>query len=216
MTSSRRRILVADEHVAIREGLRLLLGSHSPHWQIAAEAADGCEAVRLAEACRPDIAILGYALPKMNGVEVTRAIKNMLPRTEVLIFSRDGREELITEALLAGASGYALKSDSSEDLIKVVQALCVKKTWFSDNISEPLRHQLLAGKFEEIGSSLTSREREVVRLVAEGYESKQIGVALGISRKTVETHRTTVMTKLKLHTTAELVRYALRNNIIEP
>jgi DNA-binding NarL/FixJ family response regulator len=210
-----RRILIADEHVAIREGVRRLLTGHSPNWQIVAEAAGGYEALRLIEQWEPDVAILPYCLPLLNGIELTRMLKRTMPRTEVLIYSMYAREELVAEALHAGAIGYALKSDSNAQFIEAVQAVSAHKPWLSSGFSESLREQAHSGHFQNGSSTLTQREREVLQLVAEGQTSCQIATTLAISKKTIETHRMAAMRKLQFHNTAELVRYAVRNKIIQ-
>jgi DNA-binding NarL/FixJ family response regulator len=211
-----KRILIADQFSLIRQGVRSFLTNHSPNWQIVAEAANGREALELAEEWHPDIAILGRSLPSLNGIELTRAIKRMWPRTEVLIYSNCATENVVAEALQAGARAYVLKTDSGKQLVDAVAALCHRKPWFSNEISETLLERLLmSSRPEQEQSTLTSREREVVQLVAEGKITKQIAGMLGLSTKTVESHRNSAMQKLDYHNTAQLVRFAIRNNIIE-
>jgi DNA-binding NarL/FixJ family response regulator len=211
-----KRILIADQFSLVRQGVRSFLTNHSSNWQIVAEAANGREALQLAEEWHPDIAILGCSLPSLNGIELTRAIKRMWPRTEVLIYSRYATENVVAEALQAGARGYVLKTDSGEQLVDAVAALCQRKPWFSSEISETLLERLMmSSRPEQEQSTLTAREREVVQLVAEGKITKQIAGMLGLSTKTVESHRNSAMQKLNYHTTAQLVRFAIRNNIIE-
>jgi len=210
------RILIADDHQAMRQGVRSLLESHSA-WQVVAEASDGREALRLARETKPDIAILDYSLPQMNGLELTRAIKHELPRTEILIYTMHDRESILVDVLRAGARGYVLKSDSGTHLIAAVEALAMRRPYFSGAISETLLEHFVDSD-HSAGRSivLTPREREIVQLIAEGKINKQIAHMLDISVKTVETHRAAAMHKLKLRTTAELVLYAVRNNIVEP
>lgn len=216
MSSPIRRILIADDHQAMREGVRSLLQDHA-YCQIVAEASDGHEAMRLARETQPDIAILDYSLPLMNGLELTRAIKRELPRTEILIYTMHDREDLLVEVLRAGARGYVLKSDSGPHLIAAIEAMAMRKPYFSSEISETLLdHFVDSSRPAGSASSLTAREREIVQLIAEGRINKQIAHLLDISVKTVETHRATAMHKLKLRSTAELVRYAVRNNIVQP
>jgi DNA-binding NarL/FixJ family response regulator len=216
MSTPIRRILIADDHQAMRQGVRSLLDSHA-NWQIVGEAADGHEALRLARETQPDIAVLDYSLPLMNGLELTRAIKRELPRTEILIYTMHEREDLIVEVLRAGARGYVLKSDTGPHLVQAIEMLALRKPYFSSEISETLLDHFVESSHRGGNSStLTSREREIVQLIAEGKINKQIAHLLDISVKTVETHRATAMHKLKLRTTAELVRYAVRNNIVEP
>lgn len=210
------RILIADDHQAMRQGVRSLLESH-PSYQVIAEAGDGREALELAREGKPDIAILDYSLPLMNGLELTRSIKHDLPRTEVLIYTMHDRESILIDVLRAGARGYVLKSDSGAHLIAAVGALARHKPYFSGAISETLlEHFIESGHSSDKGVMLTAREREIVQLIAEGKLNKQIAHLLNISVKTVETHRAAAMHKLKLRSTAELVLYAVRNNIVEP
>ncbi|MFC0202844.1 response regulator [Novosphingobium soli] len=216
MSSPVRRIVLADDHEAIRLGVRAVLSAH-PDWRIVGEASDGREALETIRSVRPDIAILDYSLPMMNGLELTRAIKKELPRTEVLIFTMHDREDVLAELLTAGARGYLLKSDASKHLIAAVEALSIRRPYFSGNVSQTLldRFVEMAAK-ETSATALTPREREILQLIAEGRLNKEIAAILGLSIKTVETHRAAAMHKLDLKSTADLVRYAVRNNIIEP
>lgn len=210
------RILIADDHQAMRQGVRSLLESH-PAYQVIAEAGDGREALNLARENKPDIAILDYSLPLMNGLELTRSIKHDMPRTEVLIYTMHDRESILIDVLRAGARGYVLKSDSGAHLIAAVAALARHKPYFSGAISETLlEHFIESDHSSDKSVMLTAREREIVQLIAEGKLNKQIAHMLNISVKTVETHRAAAMHKLKLRSTAELVLYAVRNNIVEP
>ncbi|MGH6743722.1 LuxR family two component transcriptional regulator [Novosphingobium sp. PhB57] len=210
------RILIADDHQAMRQGVRTLLESHAD-FQVVGEAADGREALNLAVETKPDIAILDYSLPLMNGLELTRAIKHELPRTEILIYTMHDRESILIDVLRAGARGYVLKSDSGVHLVSAAKALAKRKPYFSGAISETLlEHFIDTNHSTDKSIMLTAREREIVQLIAEGKLNKQIAHMLGISVKTVETHRAAAMHKLKLRTTAELVLYAVRNNIVEP
>lgn len=210
------RILIADDHQAMRRGVRSLLEQH-PAYQVIAEAGDGRGALDLAHEGKPDIAILDYSLPLMNGLELTRSIKHDLPRTEVLIYTMHDRESILIDVLRAGARGYVLKSDSGANLIAAVASLAEHKPYFSGAISETLlEHFIESAHVSDKSVMLTAREREMVQLIAEGRLNKQIAHMLNISVKTVETHRSAAMHKLKLKSIAELVLYAARNNIIEP
>jgi DNA-binding NarL/FixJ family response regulator len=213
------RILLADDHDVVRRGLRELLEAE-PGWQVCAEARTGREAVALAERLRPDVAILDLAMPEMNGLEATRRIRRELPEIEVLVFTMHQSEQLMREALLAGARGFLLKSDAAERLVAGVAALVGHRPFFSAQVSEVLLDAFVRGGAAsgEAGSMevLTAREREIVQLLAEGRGNKEVGEALSISVKTVETHRAAIMRKLAIGSLAELVRYAIRNHLIEP
>jgi DNA-binding NarL/FixJ family response regulator len=207
------RILIADDHEVVRAGLQKILGSQSG-WEIVAVAADGREAIEKAKETKPDVAIVDYSLPTFNGVEVTRQIREWLPKTEVLIFTMHDNETLIERLLHAGARGYLRKSDANHYLITAIEALAAHKPFLTAEVSEALI-TAFAARCGHRGSALTNRERQVVQLVAEGHSNKSIAKLLNISLKTVETHRTTVMRKLNLSSTAALVRYAIRNHIIQ-
>jgi len=207
------RILIADDHDVVRAGLQKILASQSG-WEIVAVAADGKEAIEKAMETQPDVAVVDYSLPKYNGVEVTRQIRERLPKTEILIFTMHDNETLIEQLLQAGARGYLLKSDASRYLITAIEALATHKPFFTGEVSEALIASF-TGRSGHRGSALTNRERQIVQLVAEGHTNKAIARLLGISLKTVETHRTAVMRKLNLSSTAALVRYAIRNHIIQ-
>lgn len=210
------RILIADNHQIARQRMRDLLDA-MPAWQVVAEASDGRAAFRLAIEVKPDIAVLDYSLPEMNGLELTRAIKRALPHVEILIYTMNERESVLADILRAGARGYVLKSDSEANLIAAVEALSMHKPYFSGAISDTLLGHFVEGDREvEREVVLTPRQREIVQLIAEGKINKQVAYTLDISVKTVETHRAAAMHKLKLRTTAELVLYAVRNNIVEP
>ncbi len=207
------RILIADDHDVVRSGLRSILEAH-PNWEVVAEAADGKEAILKAIETKPDVAVLDYSLPLVNGVEATRQIRARLPRTEVLIFTMHDNETLIEELLKAGARGYLLKSDANRYLIAAIEALAIHKPFFTARVSEALLESFLT-RTSQVGSTLTNRERGVVQLIAEGHTNKEIAELLNISLKTVETHRASVMRKLNLSSSADLVRYAIRNRLVE-
>ena len=208
------RILIADDHDVVRSGLRAIL-SDQPGWEVVAEAEDGKQAVELAAATQPDVAILDHQLPLMNGVDATRQIRAFQPRTEVLIFTMHGSEPLIRELLEAGARGYLLKSDARRFLISAVETLARHQPFFTGRVSEALLAAYL-GRGAAPGDGLSSRERGVVQLIAEGRTNKEVAQLLGINLKTVETHRGAAMRKINAHTAADLVRYAIRNKMVEP
>jgi DNA-binding NarL/FixJ family response regulator len=207
------RILIADDHAVVRSGLRAILEAH-PNWEVVAEASDGKEAISKAIEAEPDVAVIDYSLPIVNGIEVTRQIRARLPKTEVLIFTLHDNQTLIEDLLKAGARGYLLKSDAKANLIGAIEALAAHKPFFTANVSEALLRSYVEGSKRAV-SALTDRERTIVQLVAEGHSSKEIAQLLGITRKTVETHRAAVMRKLSLSSLAALVRYAIRNKIAE-
>ena len=209
------RILVADDLAVVRRGLRALFDARQD-FEVCAEASDGRGAVELAHHQKPDVAILSIHLPVVDGIDATRKIRNELPATEVLIFASYLRENEIRDALHAGARGYVLRSDADEQIIRAVEALAQHHPFFSDQVSATLLEIV-----EKVGSgrgppTLTERERKVVQLIAEGNSNKNTAVLLSISVKTVETHRTTSMRKLDIHSTAQLVRYACREGLVGP
>ncbi len=214
------RILIADDHDLMRRGVKALLQSHAG-WEICGEAHTGREAVTKAEELRPDVVILDISMPDLNGVEAARRIRKASANTEILILSMHYSDQLIREILDAGVRGYIVKSDSDRDLIIAVETLANHKPFFTPRATE-----IILSNFNSSGSRsdlpelvrdrLTSREREIVQLLAEGKSSKEVASSLCISVKTAETHRANIMRKLQLHTVSELVRYAVRNQIIEP
>lgn len=214
------RILIADDHAITRTGLRELLSTR-PGWTVCAEAATGREAVALAEQHRPDIAVMDIAMPELNGLEATRRIRKLFPSTEVLVLSLHYSDELVREVVDAGARAYVLKSDASKDLLRAVKSLANHQAYFTAPASEVLIKGFCDQNPEatpavSIPKILTSREREIVQLLAEGKSSKEVAGALGISVKTAETHRANILRKLKMHSVTELVRYAVKNHMIEP
>jgi DNA-binding NarL/FixJ family response regulator len=206
-------ILIADDHEVVRSGLRKILEAQ-PNWEVVAEAADGKDAINKAHATKPDVAVLDYSLPLLNGMDAARQIRTRSPRTEVLIFTMHDSETLIQGILRAGARGYVLKSDAKQNLIAAIEALAAHKPFFTSDVSEALLDSFLARPTAE-ATTLTHRERGVVQLVAEGHSNKEVGRILNISLKTVETHRAAAMRKLKLTSSASLVRYAIRNKLVE-
>ena len=207
-------ILIADDHDVVRRGLRSLLETRS-QWRVIGEARDGKEAVRAVSEGKPDIAIIDYALPQLNGIEAARQIRHHVPATEVLIFTMHHSEELLHDALRAGARGFLLKSDADDYLIAAVHALSQHKPFFSGTLSEHLIDPFLLQSKRTQGAGLSQRERSVVHLIAEGKTNKEMADALGVSPKTIEAHRAAALRKLKFRTTADLVRYAVRHNLIE-
>lgn len=213
------RILIADDHDLMRRGVRTLLEPH-PGWEICGEATTGREAVAKAEELKPNIVILDISMPDLNGVDAAKRIKKASPDTEVLIFSAHYSDQLIREILEAGVRGYIVKSDSDRDLVIAVESLAKKKPFFTSRATEVMLTSFSDGGpkqdvSEPLRDRLTTREREIVQLLAEGKSSKEVASSLNISVKTAETHRANIMRKLELHSVSELVRYAVRNQIIE-
>jgi DNA-binding NarL/FixJ family response regulator len=208
------RILLADDHVVVRRGLRALIETRSD-FMICAEASTGREAVALAVDRNPDVVILDIALPLLNGIDVTRQIRKISPATEVLVFTSHDDEDMIRDAVTAGARGYVLKTESDEQIIKAIATLAQHQAFFSSQVWD-IRLDTVAERTRTQSNLLTSREREIVQLVAEGNSNKKIAKMLVISVKTVETHRAAAMHKLNIHSTADLVRYAVRNKLVEP
>ena len=214
MTSPTRGIIIVDDHDAVRYGIRQLVET-KPYYRVDGEAADGRMGLELAKQVRPDIAIIDYSLPGLNGLDLARALKRDLPRIEILLYTMHDREEIIMDVLRAGVRGFVLKSEPADHLILALDALSIRRPYFSGAISDTLLEQFLASKPRTQTCSLTQREREVVQQVAEGHINKQIAARLNVSVKTIETHRASAMRKLKLKTTADLVRFAVRNQLIQ-
>jgi two-component system response regulator NreC len=211
------RILLADDHNVMRRGLRLLLESH-PGFSVVAEAADGRQAVEQAELTKPDVAILDIAMPQLGGTEVAQRIGEALPKTAIIILSMHSDEGYVLRALKAGAKGYLLKDSAEGDLIEAIQAVSEGKTFFSPEITKMLVEdyvrEIRARGVEDSYELLTSREREIMRLLAEGASNKDVATALNLSPYTVETHRRNLQEKLNLHSLAELILYAVRKGVI--
>jgi DNA-binding NarL/FixJ family response regulator len=183
-------------------------------WEVVGEAENGKDAVDRALATRPDVIVLDYSLPVLNGIEATRQIRARVPGAEVLIFTMHDTATLVREVLEAGAKGFLLKSDARKYLIAAVESLAAHKPFFTGKVSEALLENYLANG-SATDSVLTSREKSVVQLIAEGRTNKAIADTLSIGLKTVETHRASALRKLNLETTAALIRYAIRNKLVE-
>jgi DNA-binding NarL/FixJ family response regulator len=213
------KILVADDHDIIRRGLKDLLTAKAG-WEVCAEAKTGREAISLAEQLKPDIIIMDISMPDLNGLEAARRIHKALPKTGILILTMHFSDQLVRDVVETGARGYILKSDADRDLVTAVDSIANRRTFFTPRASEMLledfsRQTSRAEPKLPERNRLTSREREIVQLLAEGKSSKEVAVALGISVKTAETHRANIMRKLEMHSVSELVRYAIKNQIIE-
>jgi two-component system, NarL family, response regulator NreC len=214
------KILVADDHEIVRQGLRLLIET-IPGWEICGEAQTGPQAVALAAEFQPDVVVMDHGMPDLNGVEATKRIKESAPAAEVIIFSGTDNDSLIHQVFEAGARSYISKAEAGKHLVAAIESVSQHKPYFTDQVSEIIfARYLQPDRFNTPGpeprSRLTGREREIVQLLAEGKTNKEIADTLAISLRTAETHRSTLMRKLQLRTTADLVRYAIRNHIIQP
>ena len=213
------RILIADDHDLVRLGAKTLIEKHEG-WIVCGEAANGREAVSLAERLRPDIVLMDIEMPELNGLDATRQIKRLLPDTEVLIFTGNESEEMVHNLFEAGARSYIFKTESKTNLIPAIESLLQHKPFLASKIAEIVFKHYQKKDTRSNGQAggedlLTAREREVIQLLAEGKSNKEVASTLGISAKTVETHRAAVMRKLKLDAFSDLVRYAIRNEIIK-
>ena len=211
------RVLIADDHQVMRRGVRAVV-ELLPGWEVCGEASTGRDAVEMAQRLTPEIVVMDVTMPELNGLEATRQIKKNAPATEVLMFTGLETEELVRQVFEAGARSYILKTDGREHLEAALRALAEHRTYFTTKIGEILFARFLQGKTrpaeEATEGRLTDREREIVQLLAEGGSNKEVADTLGISVKTVETHRATIMKKLKFESFSDLVRYAIRNHII--
>jgi DNA-binding NarL/FixJ family response regulator len=211
------RIFIADDHEVVRRGVRALLEAH-PGWEVCGEAKDGREAVEKVKEVNPDLVLIDVGMPNLNGLDAARQILATLPAVRVLVLTMHESEQIIREVLEVGARGFLLKSDAARDLIAAVEALQHRTTFFTSSVAEIVLNGYLHRGPElarPIKDRLTPREREVVQLLAEGKTSKEVASVLNLSVKTAETHRTNVMRKLNLHSVADLVRYAVRNRIVQ-
>lgn len=209
------RILIADDHDIVRQGICAIIARHHG-LEVCGEAADGREAIAKARDLKPDIIVIDIAMPMLNGLAATKQITQEFPGIKVLVLSMYDSEQVVHDVLEAGAFGYLLKSDAARDLIAALDALQHDRPFFTNKVSEMVLELFLrrpAG-FEGKERVLTSREREVIQLVAEGKTTKQIAESLGLSAKTADKHRANLMRKLKVHSVSELVLYAIRNNIV--
>lgn len=207
------RIVLADDHVLVRQGLKSLL--EREHFQVMAEASDGQDAVRLIEDHHPDIAILDISMPTLNGIDAARGLSRSAPKTKVILLTQHEEEQYIHEALEAGVKGYVLKNQVANDLIQAIRQVCRGEFYLSPGISRAVM-EAYRNKSERPADPLTVRERQVLQLIAEGKSTKDTASVLGISVKTAESHRMRLMQKLNIHETASLVRYAVRRGLIQP
>ena len=213
------RILVVDDHAVVRRGIRSLLESHEG-WEVCGEATTGRDAVEQSRQLRPDVVVMDLSLPELNGLDATRQILKDAPGTEVLVLTMHRSEELAGDVLRAGARGYIMKSDADENLITAVDTLRQHQPFLTSTVTGFVLDDFVrrgdGAQADLPWVGVTSREREIIQLVAEGRSNKEAASTLGISVKTIEAHRANVMRKLQLRTVSDLVRYAIRNKIVEP
>jgi two-component system response regulator NreC len=209
----RSRLLLADDHAVVRQGLRALLEKEG--FQVVGEGRDGQEVVRLASSVRADIAILDISMPLLNGLDAARELKKISPMIKVILLTRHDEPQYVTEALRAGVNGYVLKSQAATDLVEAIQQVGGGGIYLSPNISRAVVEAYLS-KTQPGADPLTSRERQVLQMVGEGKSTKDVARLLGISTKTAESHRARLMRKLDIHETASLVRYAIRRGLVQP
>jgi DNA-binding NarL/FixJ family response regulator len=207
------QILIADDHDIVRRGVRGIIEAH-PDWVVCCEAANGDEILDLARLHHPNIAILDVSLPGLNGITVTRQLRQACPETEVLLFTMHDDNETVSGGLAAGARGYILKNDGHEQLVSAITALASHRPYFSAVVSELLLDAALNVRKKSRLESFTVRELEIAQLIAEGESNKRIARKLEISIKTVESHRAAAMRKAGVRTAAEFVRFAIRHNLI--
>ena len=215
------RILLADDHDLTRSGLRYLLEKRQD-WTVCGEASNGRMAVEMAEKLRPDFAILDMSMPELNGLDATRQILKNQPQMKILIYTMHETEKIIIDVLDAGARGVVLKSDAGENMVAAVESIAKGRKFFTSRVAETVVEAYLAKRSATESTDapshviLTGREREVVQLLAEGKSNKEVADRLNISTRTAEGHRSEIMRKLKLGSLAELIRYAIRNGIVQP
>jgi DNA-binding NarL/FixJ family response regulator len=215
--NSELRILVVDDHEVVRRGLKSILETH-PGWTVVGEAASGREAVEKAGTLKPQVIILDMSMPGLNGLEATRGILKAQPHAQVLVLTQHDSEQLVRAFLQAGAQGYLVKSDAARELLPAVESLQEGRPFFTSKVARMVLDGYIKGLEAEEGtrSALTPSERQIVQLLAEGNTNKEIAGQLNLAVKTVETHRAHIMRKLGIHSVSELVRYAVRNNLLQP
>jgi DNA-binding NarL/FixJ family response regulator len=207
------RFLIADDHNVLRRGIRTIVENY-PNWTVVAEASNGREAIEKAKLCKPDVAILDFSMPEINGLDAARDVLNNLPGTKVLILTVHDNDELIEEMQRVGVHGCVFKSAPDRDLVYAIKAVLKNQTFYP-TATAPTAHRPRKSEAGKPKPRLSDRQKEIVRLLAQGRSSKKIAEMLGISQKTVETHRRNIMLRTNCRSTAELVRYAIRNGLIE-
>ncbi len=219
MTPTKRlRVFVTDDHAIVRDGLKAIL-AQQPSVEVVGEAADGREAVKLIETLRPDVVLMDIAMPGLNGVEATRQVRKTVPRAKILILSAYGDQDYVYDLLHAGASGYVLKAAAAVELLTAIEVIARGECYLSPAIADRVvggfvGKSVVAEGVDEPGA-LTAREREVLQLIAEGCRTATAARRLGISPKTVETHRSNIASKLGIHDLPGLVKYAIRKGVVK-
>lgn len=208
------RVMIVDDHTVVRRGVRALIES-SPGWEVVGEADNGLEAIRMAEEVRPDIVVMDISMPHVGGVDTTTELRKRLPNVEVLILTMHESDQLVGQVIRAGARGYLLKNESGDKLMDALEALARHHPYFSPVVSETLLQGYLGAEDRPDPQRLTPRERQIVKLVAEGNSNKKIALILNVSIKTVETHRSAAMHKVGAKSSADLTLYAARNKLVE-
>lgn len=207
------RIVVADDHLILLHGVKKLLETE-PEYEVVGEASNGRQAVEMIRRLKPDIAVMDITMPGLNGLDAARAVAKLSPQTKTILLTMHYENPYVMEAMEAGVHGYVIKSQTASDLVRAVKEVSANRVYLSPAISqlvvEAYRHKSASSEMDP----LTLREREVLQLIAEGHKTKQVALKLGISVKTAESHRTRIMTKLDIHETAGLVRYAIRRGLI--
>lgn len=207
------RVLLADDHAILRDGLRAILKEEG--FKVVGEASDGQEAIRLGQKLEPDLAVLDISMPLLNGIDAAREILKASPKTKIVLLTMYTEDRYVLESLRAGITGYVLKSKAASSLVQALEAVAKGEVYLSPGVSRAVVEAYLA-KDDTPADPLSTREREVLQLIAEGKNVKEIGSVLGISTKTAESHRTNIMQKLHIHDLAGLVRYAIRQGLVRP
>jgi DNA-binding NarL/FixJ family response regulator len=210
----RKRLMLVDDHEIVRRGIRALVTTR-PEWVVVGEASDGMEAIRIAEEVQPDLVVLDISMPKVSGLDVIIQLKKLLPKIEILVLTMHESERVMAQALRAGARGYLLKTESGNKLLEALTALSRHQAYFSSAVSEALLKSYLHSDTGQDYEQLTPRERQIVKLVAEGNSNKQIAAMLEVGIKTVETHRAAAMRKIGANSSADLALYAARNALVQ-
>ncbi len=206
------RVILGDDHELVRQGLKALLEREG--FQVAGEAANGQEVIRMIPDIRPDVAILDVSMPLLNGIDAARELPKLSPKTKTILLTRHDEDQYVTEALRAGVKGYVLKHQAAKDLVHAIHQVCRGGVYLSPTISRAVVEAYLS-KTELPSNPLSPRERQVLQLVGEGKSTKEVASILGISVKTAESHRSRLMQKLDIHETASLVRYAIRHGLVQ-